>query len=425
MTAETGPDPGALTAGPLGRAMLAELAGVDRLRLLAAAGRPVPPGVAFLRAEERPGLRARWPRRTRRGATGWPEWMNPGGGVTELIGSAVAEAVRISPNERWFTDPLALLGPVATTAAGWAFGSYFSEIDPLLAAAAAQFLPLAETVAAAPAAAWWRTPADRRHQRWLGCEHRPALARGDDVIRAIEAATEQEPGSAASGSGSAASGSAASGSGSAAAVAASPPPAPGALRGPAAGPPPAPSAGGPAVPAPFPGPDVPVSGAWWSGPVYATTWTSRGPIGGLPAVGLAVAEDPLGEEDFEVWAVGIDPAARVYEVHGPDDWAALVAAFPRDVTASRRADWTRWTGHTGMWLLPDWPSVAREWDGVHVSVAGYLSTAGMALGIEGAATLLAGWDADQTLWLRDVFTGTRHLETWYGEPGAPGQFVTP
>jgi hypothetical protein len=35
----------------------------------------------------------------------------------------------------------------------------------------------------------------------------------------------------------------------------------------------------------------------------------------------------------------------------------------------------------------------------------------------GTATLLAGWDADQTLWLRDVFTGIRPLTTWRGTPG--------
>ena len=27
------------------------------------------------------------------------------------------------------------------------------------------------------------------------------------------------------------------------------------------------------------------------------------------------------------------------------------------------------------------------------------------------------WDAGQTLWLRDVFTGTRQLTTWHGTPG--------
>jgi hypothetical protein len=161
-----------------------------------------------------------------------------------------------------------------------------------------------------------------------------------------------------------------------------------------------------------------VTGTWWSGPLGGTVWTSRGSVGDLPAVGLACAEDPLGEEEFAVWAVGIDPAARVYEVHEPADWGRLAAAHPRDVTASRRHDWGRWTGREGRWILPDWRSVAARWDGVHVSVAGYLSTARMAVdSADGAATLLAGWDADQTLWLRDVFTGTRPLTTWRGTPG--------
>jgi hypothetical protein len=161
-----------------------------------------------------------------------------------------------------------------------------------------------------------------------------------------------------------------------------------------------------------------VSGTWWSGPLGGTIWTSRGNIGDLPAVGLACAEDPLGEEEFEIWAVGIDPDARVYEVHEPGDWGRLAATHPRDVTASRRHDWSGWTGREGRWILPDWRSVAAQWDGVHVSVAGYLSTAGMAVESGGgSATLLAGWDADQTLWLRDVFTDTRQLTTRHGTPG--------
>jgi len=134
----------------------------------------------------------------------------------------------------------------------------------------------------------------------------------------------------------------------------------------------------------------------------------------------AAEEDPLGEEEFEVWAVGIDPDARVYEVHEPGDWGWLAATHPRDVTASRWHDWGGWTGREGRWILPDWRSVAAQWDGVHVSVAGYLSTAGMAVesgGGGGSATLLAGWDADQTLWLRDVFTDTRQVTTWHGTPG--------
>jgi hypothetical protein len=94
----------------------------------------------------------------------------------------------------------------------------------------------------------------------------------------------------------------------------------------------------------------------------------------------------------------------------PVDWGWLAATHPRDVTASRWHDWSGWTGREGRWILPDWRSVAAQWDGVHVSVAGYLSTAGMAVESGGgSATLLAGWDADQTLWLRDVFTDTSRM----------------
>jgi hypothetical protein len=364
-----------LLGGRRGRAMLADLAGLDSFVLLAAEGKPPPAGVTFLESSSS-GLSARLrrllrPRRAHRDAGTWPEWMNPGGNdAATIIGAAVASTVQAPAERRWFTDPLALLTSVARAAEQW---------EPPLPDDQAELLrPLAEAVASAPAASWWWEPADLRNQRWVGCDHHRTLARGGDVAGAVEAAEEDA---------------AAEEQAMARDRALAPP----GRRG---------------------GAEVIVTGTWWSGPLGGTVWTSRGNIGDLPAVGLACAEDPLGEEEFEVWAVGIDPAARVYEVHEPGDWGRLAATHPKDVTASRRHDWSRWTGREGQWILPDWRSVAAQWDGVHVSVAGYLSTAGMAVDIGGgAATLLAGWDADQTLWLRDVFTGTRQLTTWHGTPG--------
>jgi hypothetical protein len=369
-----------LLGGRLGRAMLADLAGLNTLTLLAAEGKPPPEGVTFLKSSSASGLRARLPRplrprRAHRDAGTWPEWMNPSGNdAATTVGAAVASAVRASAEQPWFTDPPALLVSVARAAEQWE--------PPLPDGQAGLLTPLAEVVASAPAASWWWEPADLRHQRWVGCDHHRTLRRGVDVARAVEAAEED-----------AAAEEAAMMRERALAAQRKP-----RRRRDHA--------------------EVAVSGTWWSGPLGGTVWTSRGNIGDLPAVGLACAGDSLGEEEFEVWAVGIDPDARVYEVHEPGDWGRLAATHPRDVTASRRNDWRGWTGREGRWILPDWRSVAAQWDGVHVSVAGYLGTAGLAVESGGgSATLLAGWDADQTLWLRDVFTDTRRLTTWHGTPG--------
>ena len=63
----------------------------------------------------------------------------------------------------------------------------------------------------------------------------------------------------------------------------------------------------------------------------------------------------------------------------------------------------RATGRNGRWVVPDWSAVRAITDGVHLSVAGYLSTAGRAVPVEDdVATVLAGWDADATFWLTDA-----------------------
>ena len=70
------------------------------------------------------------------------------------------------------------------------------------------------------------------------------------------------------------------------------------------------------------------------------------------------------------------------------------------------------------WLLPDWPRVARDWDGIHLSIAGYITASDCAVRTgTGTATVLAGWNPDQTLWLNDVFSKIDRIGTWTGTPG--------
>ena len=70
---------------------------------------------------------------------------------------------------------------------------------------------------------------------------------------------------------------------------------------------------------------------------------------------------------------------------------------------------TRWDGR---WLIPDFAAVAEDYDAVHLSVTGYLATAGQALPVGDARTLLAGWDPDQTYWLNDVLALSGPATTW-------------
>ena len=53
----------------------------------------------------------------------------------------------------------------------------------------------------------------------------------------------------------------------------------------------------------------------------------------------------------------------------------LCAQFPLEVTALKRHDWYRTTGRDGSWVIPDWSQVAHDYDGVHLSIAGYLTAA--------------------------------------------------
>ncbi|MBM7781763.1 hypothetical protein [Arthrobacter tumbae] len=137
------------------------------------------------------------------------------------------------------------------------------------------------------------------------------------------------------------------------------------------------------------------SGTWWSVP-RGTIST----VGQIPA-GLSLIEDFLGWEQATVIAVrGI---GATYEIRTADDWVALCRKYPLEVTASRRHDWFKTTGRNGRWVLPDWERVADEWDAVHLTGLGYLSSAGQALPVDSdTSSVIAGWDPDRTFWLTDV-----------------------
>jgi hypothetical protein len=153
-----------------------------------------------------------------------------------------------------------------------------------------------------------------------------------------------------------------------------------------------------------------MSGIWWSAPLAADGVRSTRAVGSdARPLGLVCVEDELGWERAVSWPLEPVGAPRLYEITEPADWVRLCRDYPLDVTNAKRGDWWRATGRDGPWLMPDWPAVARDWDAVHLTVRGYLTTAGRALDVvDGRATVLAGWDPDATFWLNDVLR--------FGEP---------
>jgi hypothetical protein len=149
---------------------------------------------------------------------------------------------------------------------------------------------------------------------------------------------------------------------------------------------------------------------WWTFPCPGAISTTRR-VGRLGALLLAGQEDGFGDVEALVWPLAVADNARIFEIDSPGAWQALVSAYPRPATASYRHTWA-WTGWDGDWLVPRWSAVARDWDGVHLSVASYLSTAGNPLPIGTVRTMLAGWNPDQTYWLTDVLTHAGHGLTW-------------
>lgn len=165
--------------------------------------------------------------------------------------------------------------------------------------------------------------------------------------------------------------------------------------------------------------DASLSGYWWSAPALAGLVQTTRCLGELGPAGLRFVEDSMGWERARVREVAIPSGVAVHEVDGPEAWAWLCRRYPLEVTAGRRHDWFRATGRDGRWVLPDWSAVAREFDAVHLTAAGYLTTAGLAVPVEDdLASVLAGWDPDATLWLTDSVRQDPVGRDWFNDDEA-------
>lgn len=122
---------------------------------------------------------------------------------------------------------------------------------------------------------------------------------------------------------------------------------------------------------------------------------------GSLADALELVEDAFGWE--RATAVAVRGAGRIHEIASGDDWAELCRTYPLEANASRSRNWFDVTGRKGRWLIPDWPRVSEDWDGVHLTTFAYLCAATTLIEIDSEyATVIGGWAPDSTLWLSDV-----------------------
>lgn len=151
---------------------------------------------------------------------------------------------------------------------------------------------------------------------------------------------------------------------------------------------------------------------WWSTPPFSLCASTRELPNGTPA-GLHGVEDTSGPEN--AWAHRIIPPAdaRIFTISGAEAWAELCGRFPLEVTAQNQNQWQQTTGYIAKWVIPDYAQVAQHYDAVHLSVRGYLATAGRAVPADDDhAALLAGWNPDETFWLTDKLSTTGTPVTW-------------
>jgi len=154
-----------------------------------------------------------------------------------------------------------------------------------------------------------------------------------------------------------------------------------------------------------------IGGPWWSMPPGHLTrstaaWPEFGPAG------LYLEEDSFGPTAAEATPVGAPPE-KTYEIADAAAWAQLCAEYPLEVTASRGTAWNQSVGHSERWVVPDWHAMAADWDAVHLTIAGYLAAATALIPVgDDAASTIAGWGPDETVWLTSRPSGIGPVVAW-------------
>lgn len=100
----------------------------------------------------------------------------------------------------------------------------------------------------------------------------------------------------------------------------------------------------------------------------------------------------------------VRPEARVFEIHCPEAWHNLSVTYAMQVPSQRMNAQLLSSAGMEAGPAPNWQRVARDWDGIHLSFFGLITSLFVTENRGGVSTTLWAWPSERTLWLRSAFS---------------------
>ncbi len=101
------------------------------------------------------------------------------------------------------------------------------------------------------------------------------------------------------------------------------------------------------------------------------------------------------------WDLQIQSDVNVYEIQGPEDWHELCLRYPAAGTNAQ--------GRNDGRLTPDWGAAATDWNAVHLSLGGLVTSLQVRNESPEGWSMLTFQDSETTYWLNNVTSLARRL----------------
>lgn len=121
-------------------------------------------------------------------------------------------------------------------------------------------------------------------------------------------------------------------------------------------------------------------------------YTSTSAIAGISMWGAMIGFGESRSVDAQsrsIWAIDVDADANVIEISNAASWVEFVCTYSRTSNGT---------------VLPDWVRIAKEFDGVHITLAAIVAAQGFYFNTKQGVIPPVFWDVETTLWLRWCFT---------------------